>query len=183
MGALTALMKMRHKYQLQDIDKDEKIDAIFELFDNDKMIEVQQRSIEFLALFENTDQSARNKILKPMPVPKIERLFDESKSAPKSPQMSDDEDDDDESTEESEKSDDNKSDSEVSDDSDKSDSEQSDSTETDSDDSEDSKTKRKRKRKKNKKKRKKKKNQKKTKRRKTRRQLFPYCLDLMNVSP
>merc|ERR1712113_46617 len=90
---LTALMKMRHKYELQDIDKDDKIDAILSTFDNDKQIEVQQRAIEFLSLFENTDKTARNKILKPMPIPKIERLFDESKSKKVTPEESDYEDD------------------------------------------------------------------------------------------
>merc|ERR1712048_474547 len=87
---LTALMKIRHKYQQQDIDKDDKIDAILESFEDDKQIEVQQRSVEFLSLFANTDQTARAKILKPMPVPKIERLFDESRNNLKSPRMSDD---------------------------------------------------------------------------------------------
>merc|ERR1719410_2428618 len=90
---LTVLTKMRHKYQLKDIDKDDKIDAILGTFDNDKQIEVQQRAIEFLSLFENTDKTARNKILKPMPIPKIERLFDESKSKKESPEESDYEDD------------------------------------------------------------------------------------------
>merc|ERR1711971_970813 len=64
---LTALMKMRHKYELKDVDKDDKIDAILGTFDNDKQIEVQQRACEILSLFENTDKSARSKILKPMP--------------------------------------------------------------------------------------------------------------------
>merc|ERR1712154_627481 len=90
---LTALMKMRHKYQLKDINKDDKIDAILSTFDNDKQIEVQQRAIEFLSLFENTDKTARNKILKPMPIPKIERLFDESRSKKVTPEESDYEDD------------------------------------------------------------------------------------------
>merc|ERR1712228_806252 len=155
---LTALMKIRHKYQLDDVDKDEKIDSIFNLFDNDKQIEVQQRAVEYLSLFDTTEQSARNKILKPMPVPKIDRLFDQSKSDPTSPKNAlgddsgsdtessyeDDDDDDDDSG-----SDDDKSDSDV-----------------DSDDSdEDSRDKRRKKRKKEKEKRKKEKEDKKSKKR------------------
>merc|ERR1712113_963239 len=92
---LTALMKIRHKYQMNDIDKDDKINDILKQFSNDKQIEVQQRSVEFLALFENTDQNARNKILKPMPVPKIERLFDESKGNLNVDNNQNDDDDDD----------------------------------------------------------------------------------------
>merc|ERR1712129_632435 len=129
---LTALMKIRHKYQLQAIDKDDKIDAILNSFNNDKQIEVQQRSIEILSLFESTDKASRAKILKPMPVPKIERLFDESKSNALSPSLSDDEDDSDESDEstedESDKSDDEKSDVSDSDKSDQSDSVESDTS-------------------------------------------------------
>merc|ERR1712154_333303 len=92
---LTSLMKIRHKYQMNDIDKDDKINDILKQFSNDKQIEVQQRSVEFLALFENTDQNARNKILKPMPVPKIERLFDESKGNLNVDNNQNDDDDDD----------------------------------------------------------------------------------------
>merc|ERR1712176_1488041 len=131
---LTALMKIRHKYQLQDIDKDDKIDAILNSFNNDKQIEVQQRSIEILSLFESTDNAARAKILKPMPVPKIERLFDESKSNLISPSLSDDDEDDSDESAESTEDDTDKSDDDKSDvsDSDKSDaSDQSDSVESD----------------------------------------------------
>eukprot|EP00485_Elphidium_margaritaceum_P010051 CAMPEP_0202691722 /NCGR_PEP_ID=MMETSP1385-20130828/6356_1 /ASSEMBLY_ACC=CAM_ASM_000861 /TAXON_ID=933848 /ORGANISM="Elphidium margaritaceum" /LENGTH=1117 /DNA_ID=CAMNT_0049347167 /DNA_START=82 /DNA_END=3435 /DNA_ORIENTATION=- len=80
--ALTALMKLRHRYELNDVDRDDKIDKIVELFQDDKQLEVQQRSVEYLAMYENTDATARNRILKPMPVPPIERLF-ESKSEEK----------------------------------------------------------------------------------------------------
>merc|ERR1719249_536627 len=81
--ALTALMKIWHKYQSQNIDKDSKIMDILEQFRDDKQIEVQQRSVEFVSLFGCTDGDARKKILKAMPVPKIERLFDERTKAEK----------------------------------------------------------------------------------------------------
>jgi len=81
--ALTALMKIWHKYQSVDIDKDSKIMDILEQFRDDKQIEVQQRSVEFVSLFGCTDGDARKKILKAMPVPKIERLFDERTKAEK----------------------------------------------------------------------------------------------------
>merc|ERR1712113_654017 len=112
---LTALMKIRHKYQCKNIDKD------------DKQIEVQQRSVEFLSLFENTDQNARNKILKPMPVPKIERIFAESKSDLKKDDDSGDsggdttESESEEPEEKSDKSDDSDNSDESDDDSDESD--------------------------------------------------------------
>merc|ERR1719249_488135 len=96
--ALTALMKIWHKYQSQNIDKDSKIMDILEQFRDDKQIEVQQRSVEFVSLFESTDEDARKKILKPMPVPKIERLFDQRTTEEKN----DDSDDDDEDTDSSE---------------------------------------------------------------------------------
>merc|ERR1712217_928931 len=73
---LTALMKIWHKYQSVNIDKDSKIMDILEQFRDDKQIEVQQRSVEFVSLFGCTDGDARKKVLKAMPVPKIERLFD-----------------------------------------------------------------------------------------------------------
>merc|ERR1712083_738282 len=80
---LTALMKIRHKYQLQNIDRDVEIMDIMEQFRDDKQIEVQQRSVEFVSLFDSTDDDARRKILKPMPVPKLERLFDQRTSVEK----------------------------------------------------------------------------------------------------
>merc|ERR1712217_111295 len=80
---LTALMKIWHKYQSVNIDKDSKIMDILEQFRVDKQIEVQQRSVEFVSLFGCTDGEARKKILKAMPVPKIERLFDERTKAEK----------------------------------------------------------------------------------------------------
>ena len=73
--ALTALLKIRHKYESVNIDKDDKIEIILEEFRNDRQIEVQQRSVEFLSLFQNTDHTARQKILKPMPVPPMSILF------------------------------------------------------------------------------------------------------------
>merc|ERR1712087_57624 len=152
---LTALMKIRHKYQLQNIDRDVEIMDILEQFRDDKQIEVQQRSVEFVSLFESTDQEARRKILKAMPVPKIERLFDERTKAEKKMDPDDQGTDTDTSSEEPTESDSEPSDSEVEDsDSSDSSSEKSKSESDDDDldsDSDDSKTTRKRKRKERKK--------------------------------
>jgi len=79
--ALTALLKLRHKLEGLSVDRDEKITSILEHFRDAQQIEVQQRSVEFVSLFSATDWGARQKILKPMPVPKIERLFDQKTKA------------------------------------------------------------------------------------------------------
>merc|ERR1712012_838238 len=102
---LTALMKIWHKYQSVNIDKDSKIMDILEQFRDDKQIEVQQRSVEFVSLFGCTDGDARKKILKAMPVPKIERLFDERTKAEKKDDPQSNEEDTDTDTETSSDSD------------------------------------------------------------------------------
>merc|ERR1712083_382081 len=116
---LTALMKIRHKYQLQNIDRDVEIMDILEQFRDDKQIEVQQRSVEFVSLFGCTDGDARKKILKAMPVPKIERLFDERTKAEKK-----DDPDEEESTESSSSEQEESEESEDSEDSEESSSEE-----------------------------------------------------------
>jgi len=147
---LTALMKMWHKYQLKNIDKDTKIMDILEQFRDDKQIEVQQRSVEFVSLFESTDEDARKKILKPMPVPKIERLFDQRTTEEKNDDSDDDDDDTDSDSSEEEES---ASSEEQSEDSESSSEEEDKSSSEDSlaSDSDDSKATRKRKRKERKK--------------------------------
>lgn len=142
--ALTALMKIRHKYEAINIDKDDKIDAILEQFQDDKQIEVQQRSIEFLSLFENTDQDARTKILKAMPVPKIERMFEQSKSNLLDSKF-DDEDDDEDEEESEEEADEEEEEEEEESEEEKSDEEESEEEEEDSDEESESDDRRKKK--------------------------------------
>merc|ERR1712142_406480 len=109
---------------------------IREQFRDDKQIEVQQRSVEFVSLFDSTDDDARRKILKPMPVPKLERLFDQRTSVEKKTDTdSEDPTDTETETESDSGSDSEGSDSEESSSEKESDEESEDSLASDSDDS------------------------------------------------
>jgi len=62
---LTALMKVLHKF---GDDYEDKIREIIDKYENNVIIELQQRSIEYQSLFENTSDKIRKEVLLSMPV-------------------------------------------------------------------------------------------------------------------
>jgi len=126
---LTALMKILHQF---GDDYEDKIRELIDKHQECVAIELQQRSVEYQSLFDNTNNRIRSEILKPMPLPEMKSIIEEEKSEPSD--ISDNDNDDDSDDDNDDNSDDNDNTDDNSDDDSDDDNSDDDNNDDDSDD-------------------------------------------------